>query len=329
MEISSHNLDRFRRNFINGFRPEKNIRCVLWFVTMVSFARAHYEENKDSCSFTLRPGTAMDDGLLSNVDGLLGRVFAFSREFEALSAEEERQFDNVAKIKLDVPQADQALVNSSKTACKPSTYLAMPVDDILAHQGFALGRTSRLCDLGAGMGRPLLRAALKYPGLHAVGVELSDTRWRSGCNALRQLSMILHRPVSRPRNRLLGKVELRRGDLMQADVADATHIFVFGTCFPTEMMVALQWKLLRELPHDARVFCAGDRGLWRSRLETEESVDAGSFSPAGQRRFRGFDACTESEDGRACVHDDIARRLWRLELVQLSQSTGTGNHSEL
>jgi len=146
-------------------------------------------------------------------------------------------------------------------------------------------------DLGAGLGRPTLRAVLLHGASAGVGVELSATRWRSGCTALRQLDRRLAMPAARPQSLSPARVELHLGDALGADVSDATHVLFFATCFPAEMLRWMQKKLLEELPSGARIFCAGSRGLWPSRLE----------AAAGRALVQGD------------LEDDILQRVWSIE----------------
>mmetsp|Transcript_14881 Transcript_14881/g.42706 ORF Transcript_14881/g.42706 Transcript_14881/m.42706 type:complete len:278 (+) Transcript_14881:36-869(+) len=247
-------------------------------------AWAHYEETSTSCSFTLRPGTAPKSWTEEEVEALLKDAFAFTTEFRSLPLNEAQQ--------INAP----ALANANASSCLPSTYVPLPVDEVLSHPGFG-GMGAVVHDLGAGLGRPTLRAVLLHGASAGVGVELSSTRWREGCSALRTLGRRLAGAAERPRDRPTARVELRLGDALLADVSGATRVLLFATCFPAEVVQTLQRKLLEELPDGARVFCAGSRGLWASRLEAEAT--------AGRHRRRAM--------LRGDPDDDILQRVWTVE----------------
>jgi len=215
---------------------------------------------------------------------MLNDAFAFSEEFRQLPAAEVEEIDEPARS------------SANASACAPSTYVPLPVDEVLLHPGFGVrpGGGAAVHDLGAGLGRPTLRAVLLHGASAGVGVELSASRWRAGCSALRRLDVLLSSPSRRPRGRPLARAELHLGDALRADVSGATHVLLFATCFPAETLRALQQKLLEELPRGARVFCAGSRGLWPRRLEAAPGVGG------GERR-----AMVQGDPD-----DDILQRVW-------------------
>lgn len=213
--------------------------------------------------------------------------------------------------------ARPAAANAS-TMCAPSTYLSLPVDDVLTHQDFGLvPGASRVYDLGAGLGKTILRAVLLHGAAAGVGIELSETRWRAGCGALLQLDMLLGDPALRPRNRPAATVELRLGDALRADVdvTAATHVLLFATCFPGAVLEDLQSKLLRELPGGARIFCVGDRGIWHGRMELLEDNDGLTEGQASSPQQQQRHMVRLSEEGAGAEDDaDIRMRLWRVDV---------------
>lgn len=259
-------------------------------------AGAYAEPGGRSCLFTLSPGNAPDWGSLADIDGLMRSAFALATEFQSLPMVESFAIDSVA-----------ATADSEVRSCLPSTYLSLPVDEILAHPGFAAGPSSHLVDLGAGLGKPTLRAALLQRASKAVGVELSKSRWEQGCAALRVLSSLLEHPSTRPRDIQAATVELQLGDILEADVVSATHIFIFGTCFPGQLLRALQKQLLQDLPLGAKVFAAGVEGIWQN-LTHDMSGAKGMM--------RAVDI-TEGED-------DIMYRVWQV----IGGSARGSNHEQ-
>lgn len=246
-------------------------------------ARAQFDEYEDGCSYKLLPGTATEgeSRLVRDGEALLEEAFMLTGEYSRLPDEEAQQI-NVGH----------------EAGCAPSTYVSMPVDDIYWHPGFAVGPGSRVLDLGAGPGRPTMRAVLFHGAEVGLGVELSRTRVRAGCLALSKLSELLSDPSQRPRDLSGGKIELRIGDVLTAHVASATHVVIFATCFPPNVTTSLQDKLLQELPEGARIFLAGDKGHWRSGL-------AGTHDRRGWQMLQSSAADGDGED-------DILKRLWRV-----------------
>jgi hypothetical protein len=130
-------------------------------------------------------------------------------------------------------------------------------------------------DLGSGAGKLVIQACLELPHLRrAVGVELSPTRHQAAMTAKHRLKL-LHHPVtnnnqllppqlhenSRPPQRDKQQQQRRRpyyddaslqlieDDLLNADLSDATHIYVASLCFPPKLMRQLQDKLQQEAPN--------------------------------------------------------------------------------
>lgn len=279
------------------------LRPVASTLLLYHGARGGYSEADDRCRFTLWPGSAPGAGALEDIPALLKGAFAFTQEFERLPPEEVEAIDRPADRGEDIEGAAK---------CKPSTFLSLPVEDILRHKDFDVrpNRSPLVLDLGAGFGRPLLEAVLAHGAGEGLGVELSPTRWRKGCAALRQLDHMLARPERRPANRT-ASVELRLGDALQADVAGASHVLLFGTCFPAPVLEGLQRKLLTELPAGARVACIGDRGVWRDELELELEEADGPLEASHGRRGGGGRRSLSRLQAEA-PDDDLRQRFWHL-----------------
>ena len=163
-----------------------------------------------------------------------------------------------------------------------------------------------MIDLGAGVGLPGARAVAVHGAKGAVGIELSATRVAQGCAALRRLAATLAAELPPEvaeveEDEDEGKIELRVGDVRDADVGGASRVLLFATCFPRPMAAALQRHLAEELPDDARVFAVEARG-WRDGL----AVGGGGDGAAARRleRVRGGDVLAED--------DDVAERVWRV-----------------
>ena len=214
----------------------------------------------------------------------------------------------VEKLLIDRRAAADAADEEAAEAevCAPSTLVSLPVDDVYRHAAFAVGPSDVVVDLGAGVGLPGARAVAVHGAKGAVGIELSATRVAQGCAALRRLAATLAAELP-PEEAAEddddeGKIELRVGDVREADVGGASRVLLFATCFPRPMAAALQRRLAEELPDDARVFAVEARG-WRDGL----AVGGGGGGGAAARRLervRGGDVLE--------ADDDVAERVWRV-----------------
>lgn len=108
------------------------------------------------------------------------------------------------------------------------------VTHLLEH--LELGRGDVFYDLGAGVGKVILQAALTVPANRCVGIELSKTRCRLARAAL---------------SRAQGRAELeadrcsiRRADLLDVSLRDATCVYSCSTAFSLRFMARLVRKLL-------------------------------------------------------------------------------------
>lgn len=111
-----------------------------------------------------------------------------------------------------------------------------------------------LYDLGAGDGRIVIAAARRY-GIRAVGIELDARK-------------VAEARANVARAGLTGRVEIRHGDLFDADLGEASVVTLF--LFP-EINARLAPKLRRELPPGARIVSHRfGLGNW----EPERRVDA-------------------------------------------------------
>lgn len=107
-------------------------------------------------------------------------------------------------------------------------------------------------DLGSGLGKVVLHAALALPGMRCSGVEL--LRYRHEMAQARLASLLAagaeeDAPVA---DSVRARVRLRQLDMFEADVRDATLVYLYSTCF-APLMERLGDKLARELQQGALV----------------------------------------------------------------------------
>jgi SAM-dependent methyltransferase len=100
-----------------------------------------------------------------------------------------------------------------------------------------LSRGDRFFDLGAGIGKVALLAAMATPVGRSVGVELSGTRI-----ALAELALARARDA---KVRGVGRVRLLAGDMLRCPLDDATVIYTCSTAFSPAFMRRLIRRLAR------------------------------------------------------------------------------------
>jgi hypothetical protein len=94
-----------------------------------------------------------------------------------------------------------------------------------------------LFDLGSGVGKVVLQAAISQPLRAAVGFELVRPRHEMAQEALRRAR---EREVLRTPD-----VRLLKGDFMRADLSEATVVYTCSTAFPVPMMLRMAQRLSR------------------------------------------------------------------------------------
>lgn len=98
-----------------------------------------------------------------------------------------------------------------------------------------LDETDVLYDLGSGLGKFVVQAAMTIPLKRCVGIELAASRARIAHQILtnaRQSGLLLAK-----------KVNLIEGDFMEADLSDATVVYTCSTAFPSTLMDRLVLRL--------------------------------------------------------------------------------------
>ncbi|NGZ86562.1 histone methylation protein DOT1-like protein [Duganella aceris] len=131
-----------------------------------------------------------------------------------------------------------------------------------------------MVDLGSGLGKVVMSAALTLPFTRCIGVELLGYRHRMAQERLRQLLALAQQglaslpaplapetpltlPVGAPAtgrhlHDLAARIAFIESDMFKVDVRGASLVFLYSTCFGP-LMDALGEKLARELPVGALV----------------------------------------------------------------------------
>ena len=131
-----------------------------------------------------------------------------------------------------------------------------------------------MVDLGSGLGKVVMSAALALPFTRCIGVELLGYRHRMAQQRLQQLLALAqqslaalpaplapeaplplpagHAATGRHLHDLAARIAFIESDMFKVDVRGASLVFLYSTCFGP-LMDALGEKLARELPEGALV----------------------------------------------------------------------------
>lgn len=112
----------------------------------------------------------------------------------------------------------------ARARSSPTYGEVMPAATVQLVDALALGRDDVFVDLGSGVGKVVVTAALRSAVGRAVGIELArDRHDRAREVVARGEGEGLLRP---------GAVELRNEDVMRTDLSDATVLYTCSTAFP-------------------------------------------------------------------------------------------------
>jgi hypothetical protein len=126
------------------------------------------------------------------------------------------------------------------------------LDNYFAALAPLLPAQGHFIDLGSGLGKVVMTAALALPGMRCTGVELLGYRHAM---ARARLAGVLAAGMAHDAaaaDSFGARVRLLQQDMFDADVSDATLVFMYSTCF-APLMERLGDKLARELPRGALV----------------------------------------------------------------------------
>ncbi len=122
----------------------------------------------------------------------------------------------------EIPREDAKAVKSSRSS--PVYGELMPTGTMRLWEHLAMSEQDAFYDLGCGVGKVVLHAAMALSLKRCVGVELSATRVALARTALERAraadALATH------------SCELREADIMTTDLSDATVIYACSTAFP-------------------------------------------------------------------------------------------------
>lgn len=115
----------------------------------------------------------------------------------------------------------------------------------------------RFVDLGCGVGKAVLLAALQFPFAQVTGVEQLPSLVRASRAALKRFNRVL-RPTL-PAERRGVKMEILQGDLRELDLRElgAGVAFAHASCFERPLMEALTQKVVEQMVPGARLVMVG------------------------------------------------------------------------
>lgn len=107
--------------------------------------------------------------------------------------------------------------------------------------------TKAFYDLGSGVGKIVMHAAIGGFAKQAVGVELNDGRHRSALSLLESIKLKDPRAAS--------AITLKNADMLDVDLSSATILYLNHACFPENVREALTQKIL-DTAHKAEIIVA-------------------------------------------------------------------------
>lgn len=152
----------------------------------------------------------------------------------------------------DIPDAELAqwLVDDGRLIY--GEFTQQELDNYFAALAPYLPPQGHFIDLGSGLGKVVMTAALALPGMRCTGVELLGYRHRLAQARLASMLAAGKAQNAAAADRVGARVRLLQQDMFAADIGDATLVYVYSTCF-APLMAQLGDKLARELPQGALV----------------------------------------------------------------------------
>jgi len=177
-------------------------------------------------------------------------------------------------------EVTNAVDNSTKSSftegCAEDSYGEIPLEyanGLFSH--VKATSADSFADLGSGLGRVTIEAAVIGGMKRAVGVELSKQRHEMACKGLSKAKKELDEIPGKAGS---AHVELRQGDFLKFDLSGFTLVFASTICFRDTLMEHLGAKLAKELPAGARFAATTDFPKTRPpprRMVKQEAFKAG------------------------------------------------------
>jgi predicted RNA methylase len=135
----------------------------------------------------------------------------------------------------EIPRVDEKRVWASKGS--PTYGEIMPTAMVRLLEYLELDASDVFYDLGAGVGKVVMMAALATDVGRAVGIELSRSRIAKGRRVLERAE---HREIV-----ACGRIELRNEDILKTKLDDATVIYTCSTAFRLAFTLRIMARVAR------------------------------------------------------------------------------------
>lgn len=193
-----------------------------------------------SCALTL-PAVSITPNQLNDVHGFLDKVMPSTKHAGVGDDKLRESMDKYGPRR--------------KSMCQDDTYGELTpagAQVLFKHPEFHLVPTDTFYDLGSGLGRLVMEAALVGDVSRAVGVELSEGRSRLACEGFANVVTELKGAVP-PSSFTGAEISNIQGDITKVDVSSATAVYVCSLCFRPALLAELEKHLAAQLPRGARV----------------------------------------------------------------------------
>ena len=165
-------------------------------------------------------------------------------------------------------------------------------------------------DLGSGVGRLVMQAYMELPRIsQSIGIELAPLRHQDAVHAWEQLQ-----PLAEETRRKIpteqdiiptAKLDLVEGDFLEADLSEATHIYISSLCFTEDMMYKIAKKIESDAPN---VQCVATLKSFPSQFEKKGIKDRINFEVVNKAFGRLIDR-TEFVEMSWTVHSNTGNTV--------------------
>ncbi|HXW85813.1 MAG TPA: hypothetical protein VEK38_00570 [Candidatus Bathyarchaeia archaeon] len=151
-------------------------------------------------------------------------------------------YSEISGYLIDIHDRDRVEQNGGNATYGEITFSG--VQKLLAH--LHLTEHDIFYDLGCGVGKMVMQVYLTSPVKKSVGIELSQERFAS---AERAKQLILEVETLEPGRTF----EFIHGDILTANIHEATAIYLASTCFSDDFMQRITEKFITQTPASIRI----------------------------------------------------------------------------
>jgi len=165
----------------------------------------------------------------------------------------------------DVVRSADKLAKDNAHGCKEDAYGEVSSSGALKlFRLVNLTADDTFADLGSGLGKLPIQAAVLGGAGHAFGVELSKKRHALACESLNAVVGALRAKLGSEIRRKVN-VQLIHGDLFETDLSRVSVIWVQAVCFRRALLNHLGEKFVQEVPESTRVAMTWSEFLYEER----------------------------------------------------------------